>query len=34
MIVDGVVKACPFLPRGPHLRPSGLTTGEVSLWFL
>jgi hypothetical protein len=34
MIIEGVFKACPFLPRGPHLRPPGLITGEVSLWFL
>jgi hypothetical protein len=33
-LVEGVFKACPFLPCGPHLRPSGLITSEVSLWFL
>jgi hypothetical protein len=31
VIAEGVFKACPFLPHRPHLRASGLTTGEVSL---
>jgi hypothetical protein len=33
IIPQGVLKACPFLPHIPHLRASGLTSDDISLWF-